>query len=88
MQAHESIWHVARGIHKSRERARRRPPDKCNAGQHTLLDDLHVTHCDNSASLQMHQVKLLFCFYVSGLVLAGDPCQAILAWPVSEVDLL
>ena len=86
MQAHESIWHVASGIHKSRERARRRQREKRDAGQDTLLDDL-VTHCHKSASLQMHQVTLLFCFYVSGLVLAGDPCQAILAWPMSEVDL-
>ena len=51
-------------------------------------DDLHVKHCHKSASLQMHQVTLRFCFYVSGLVLAGDPCQAVLAWPMSEVDLL
>ena len=72
MQAHDSIWHVASGIHKSHERARREEWEKRDAGQDTLLDDLRVKHCDKSASLQTHQVTLLFCFYVSGLVLAGD----------------
>ena len=78
MQTHEAMWHVASGIHKSQDRARRRQREKRDAYQDTLLDNLHVEHCHKSAKLQMHQVTVLICFYVSGLVLAGDPCQVML----------
>ena len=44
------------------KRARRRQREKRDAGRDTLLDDLHVTHCEKSASLQMHEVTLFFCF--------------------------